>query len=175
MIFFFDHFSSFLFCRPTFSVEKVCIIDPVTLTVSPRTSGAAGVFRTELWPRGPIMMMVCARGGTTGSQAMGGSARARAKHELHHVIVARAPHEPHLDRFAAQLPDWLRHQFIRRSIDCEGWRKSGPFIFCVASPGALGPGVSGMVRLGPGRALRGLRSSGRALAKGSCMQVEPGH
>ena len=41
-----------------------------------------------------------------------------------------------------------RHQFIRRSIDCEGWRKSGPFIFCVASPGALGPEVSGMVRLG---------------------------
>jgi hypothetical protein len=60
------------------------------------------------------MMMVCARGGTTGLQAMGGCARARAKHELHHVIVARAPHEPHLDRFAAQLPDRLSTSALRQ-------------------------------------------------------------
>jgi hypothetical protein len=35
--------------------------------------------------------------------------------ELHHVIVARAPHEPHLDRFAAQLPDWLSTSALRQS------------------------------------------------------------
>ena len=61
------------------------------------------------------MMMVGARGCITWLQAMGGSARARAKHELHHVIVARAPHEPHLDRFAAQLPDWLSTSALRQS------------------------------------------------------------
>ena len=61
------------------------------------------------------MMMVGARGGVTGLQAMGGSARARATHELHHVIAARAPHEPHLDRFAAQLPDWLSTSALRQS------------------------------------------------------------
>ena len=46
---------------PTCSGENVCIIDLVTLAVSPRTTSAGEVFRTELWPRGPIMMMVCAR------------------------------------------------------------------------------------------------------------------
>jgi len=37
-----------------------------------------------------MAMVVSAQAGTTVLQAMGGSARARAKHELHHVIVARA-------------------------------------------------------------------------------------
>jgi hypothetical protein len=41
----------------------------------------------------------------------------------------------------------LRHQFIRRSIDCEGWRKSGPSIPRI--PWSPGPEVSGMVRLEP--------------------------
>jgi|EP01046_Picozoa_sp_COSAG06_P031419 hypothetical protein len=46
---------------------------------------------------------------------LGGSVRARAKHELHHVIVTQAPPEPHLDRFAAQLPDWLSNSALRQS------------------------------------------------------------
>ena len=42
--------------------------------------------------------------------------------------------------------------------DCKGWCKSGPFIFCVAPPAALGAEVSGMVRLGPGPAASPLQT-----------------
>ena len=99
----------------TFSGEKTCIIDLVTLAVSPRTTVPWGAVSAGICSCCPMMILVGARSGTTGLQAMGGSARARAKHELHHVIVARAPHEPHLDRFAAQLPDWLSTSALRQS------------------------------------------------------------